>query len=109
MREHYEFSKMKGEKNPYYLSKTAVNKTQVVTLRLPADLKSRLDLQAKLQGVPLNNLANYLLTSQIGQLETLSVVEQHLRGKDIKTLKSNVAAILDKVPHKAEVPEWDRL
>ncbi len=91
------------------MSKTAVNKTQVVTLRLPADLKSRLDLQAKLQGVSLNNLANYLLTSQISQLETLSVVEQRLRGKDIKTLKNNVAAILDKVPHKAEVPEWDRL
>ena len=91
------------------MSEAAVNKTQVVTLRLPTDLKSRLDLQAKLQGVSLNNLANYLLTSQISQLETLSVVEQRLRGKDIKTLKRNVAAILDKVPHKTEVPEWDRL
>ena len=87
----------------------ATHKTQVVTLRLPIDLKSRLDQQARLQGVSLNNLANYLLTSQISQLETLSVIEQRLHKKNLKQLKMSVMAILDKVPHKAELPDWDRL
>ena len=43
------------------MSESCLIKTQVVTLRVPNELKSRLEQQAKFQGVSLNNLANYLL------------------------------------------------
>jgi hypothetical protein len=80
-----------------------------VTLRIPVELKSRLDQQAKLQGVSVNNLANYLLTTQLSQLETLSAIEQRLQGRSLTDLKKKVSALLNKVPHKPDLPEWDRL
>lgn len=91
------------------MSETSMIKTQIVTLRVPCELKSRLEQQAKRQGVSLNNLANYLLTTQLSQLETLSNIEERLRGKSLDVLKQKVAALLDKVPHNSDLPEWDRL
>jgi hypothetical protein len=91
------------------MSELAASKTQVVTLRIPLELKSRLDQQAKLQGVSVNNLANYLLTTQVSQLETLSGIEKRLQKTDIDTLKQKVTGLLDKVPGKRPLPEWDRL
>ncbi len=41
-----------------------MNKTQIATLRIPVELKVRLEQEAKHQGVSLNNLANYYLTTQ---------------------------------------------
>ena len=87
----------------------AIQKTQVVTLRVPVELKSRLDQQAKTQGVSLNNLANYMLTTQLSELETLAKIEQRITNKDLVSLKANVSAILSKVPRKSELPEWDKL
>jgi hypothetical protein len=87
----------------------AIQKTQVVTLRVPVELKSRLDQQAKTQGVSLNNLANYMLTTQLSELETLSKIEQRITSKSLVSLKANVSAILSKVPRKSELPEWDKL
>ncbi|PIE00668.1 MAG: hypothetical protein CSA79_02900 [Thiothrix nivea] len=91
------------------MSELSANKTKVVTLRIPLELKSRLDQQAKLQGVSVNNLANYLLTTQVSQLETLSVIEKRLLKSDIEGLKKKVSRILDKVPGGQPLPEWDRL
>ncbi len=42
-----------------------MSKTQIVTLRVPVELKVRLEYEAKHQGVSLNNLANYFLTTQL--------------------------------------------
>ncbi len=47
-----------------------MNNTQAITLRMPADLKARLEREAKYQGVSLNHLANYMLNLQITQLES---------------------------------------
>ena len=76
---------------------------------MPLELKSRLDLQAKSQRVSVENLANYLLTTQLSQLETLTVIEQRMKGKKLGDLKQKVTALLDKVLHKPGMPEWDRL
>jgi len=84
-----------------------MNKTQIVTLRVPVELKVRLEQEAKHQGVSLNNLANYYLTTQLSQIETLSIIESRISQKDISKLKSKVKKILDAVPKRKAVPEWD--
>ncbi|MCW5213548.1 toxin-antitoxin system HicB family antitoxin [Desulfobulbus sp. TB] len=84
-----------------------MHNTQVITLRVPAELKDRLAHEAKSQGVSLNNLASYFLTTQLSQMEALSVVESRIAQKDISALKSKVTKILDAVPKKQKVPEWD--
>lgn len=85
-----------------------MNKTQVVTLRMPTELKKRLEREAGYQGVSINQLANYLLNIQITQLEMMSTLEVRLKRKSISELKRRVRNILQKVPSR-EVPEWDRV
>ncbi|OGR02546.1 MAG: antitoxin [Deltaproteobacteria bacterium RIFOXYA12_FULL_61_11] len=56
MREHYDFSSMKGEKNPY----TARLK-QPITIRLDKDTVSYFKLLAGELGMPYQNLINLYL------------------------------------------------
>lgn len=84
-----------------------MSKTQIVTLRVPVELKHRLEYEAKHQGVSLNNLANYFLTTQLSQVEALSLIESRISQKNITGLKSRVRKILDAVPKRKAVPEWD--
>ena len=82
--------------------------SQVVTLRLPKDLKRRLEREAKYQGVSINQLTNYLLNSQLTQLESVSILESRLSDKSISTLKKKVRNIISKVPSR-EIPNWDKI
>jgi hypothetical protein len=83
-----------------------MSNTQVLTLRIPMELKKRLERQAKYQGTSINQLTNYLLTTQLTQLETLASLESKLSKKSIPDLKKKVKNILEKVPDRP-VPEWD--
>ncbi len=83
-----------------------MNNTQVLTLRMPTELKVRLEREAKHQGVSLNQLANYMLNIQITQLEMVSMLESRLNRKSISSLKRRVSGILQRVPNRA-VQEWD--
>ena len=85
-----------------------MNKNQTLTLRMPVELKKRLEREGKYQGVSLNQLTNYMVTVQLTQLETVSALEKKLVGKSIPELKNKVEAILDKIPAR-NVLEWDSL
>lgn len=85
-----------------------MSKTQVVTLRMPKELKRRLDREAKYQGVSLNQLANYLVNVQLTHLESVSLLESRLEKKSIRSLKAKAKKILDKVPER-DVPSWDSI
>ena len=86
-----------------------MSKTQVVTLRIPVELKARLENEAHIQGVSMNNLANYMLTTQISQIEVLSAIEARISKKDISSLRTKVNKVLDSVPKNPDVPEWDKV
>lgn len=83
-----------------------MSRTQVVTLRMPLELKKRLEREAKYQGVSINQLTNYLVTVQLTQIESISILESRLTRKSIPDLKKKVKEILDAIPAR-EVPEWD--
>ncbi|MCH8955662.1 toxin-antitoxin system HicB family antitoxin [candidate division KSB1 bacterium] len=85
-----------------------MRKTQVVTLRMPIDLKKRLETEAKYQGVSVNQFANYLLNTTLTQFETLSALESRLVQKSVPKLKMKVRNILDKTPSR-KVPNWDSI
>lgn len=84
------------------------SRSQVVTLRMPKALKQRLENEAAVQGVSMNQLTNYLLNIQLTQLETISALENRLEKKEITALRSRVMGILDRVP-KQDVDEWDKM
>ena len=85
-----------------------MSKSQVVTLRMPRELKQRLENEAKMQGVSINQLTNYLLNIQLTQLEMVTNMENRLKTKNIQNLKAKAASLLDRIPDR-EVPEWDHL
>jgi len=85
-----------------------MNNAQIVTLRMPTELKKRLEREASHQGISLNQMANYLLNMQITQLEMITSLDSRLRRKSISSLKRSVRGILQKTPSR-EVPEWDRV
>ena len=85
-----------------------MSNTQVVTLRLPKDLKRRLEREAKYQGVSINQLTSYLLNSQLTQLESISILESRISKKSVKSLKRKAKKILSKTPSR-EVPDWDKI
>ncbi len=85
-----------------------MNNTKVVTLRMPVELKKRLQREAKYQGVSLNQLTNYLLNVQLTQIETISALESRLSRKSISKLQTKVSNILQNVP-SGPVPEWDSI
>ena len=82
--------------------------TQVVTLRMPKELKRRLDREAKYQGVSLNQLANYLVNTQLTHMESVSILESRLEKKSIPALKRKAKRILSKVPERS-VASWDSI
>lgn len=83
-----------------------MDKSLTLTLRMPADLRKRLEREAKYQGVSLNQLTNYMLTVQLTQLEMVSALEKKLKVKSIPDLKKKVRSVLDKIPER-NVPAWD--
>ncbi len=82
--------------------------TNVVTLRMPADLKRRLETVANRQGISLNQLSNYLLNTQISWLEAEMALEARLARRSFDDLRSRFETILNAVPDR-EPQEWDRL
>ena len=85
-----------------------MNNSQVVTLRMPSDLKRRLEREAKYQGVSINQLANYLVNSQLTYIESISILETRLKGKRLSQLKRKGKSILSKVKDR-DVPEFDKI
>ena len=85
-----------------------MSNTQVVTLRMPIELKKRLEREAKYQGTSINQFTNYLLNIQLTQIETFSELELKLSKKSIPELKERVKNILTRIPDRP-VPKWDEI
>uniref|UniRef100_UPI0040579723 hypothetical protein n=1 Tax=Candidatus Electronema sp. TaxID=2698783 RepID=UPI0040579723 len=83
-----------------------MSEMQTVTLRMPVELKFLLENEAKQQGISFEELANYLMVAQLRQIEILSV-ESRRAKKSLADLKLKVNKILDGVPKREDVPDWD--
>ena len=85
-----------------------MSNANAVLVRMPADLKRRLQALARRQGVSLNQLITYSLTRELTALEGLSYLEQRLEGKSPQKIRAAVDRVLRKVKGR-DVPEWDRV
>jgi len=85
-----------------------MSKASVLTIRVPADLKHRIALIAEQQGVSINQLAMYMFTKEIGNLEAGQTISKY--WKDYS--KSEILAGFDEIMAKVKdrpVPDWDRM
>ena len=59
-----------------------MSKTNTITLRIPEELKLRIERIAKKQGVSMNQFAMYALTKEAGELEANEWFKAILRAKE---------------------------
>ncbi len=83
-------------------------KSHVLTLRVPRDLKVRIERMADEQGVSINQLAMYAFAREIAEMETRSYFQRVYGKKTAVKLKANFDSVIQKVK-RGRPPAWDRL
>lgn len=81
-------------------------KSSVLTIRVPKELKHKIERVADEQGVSINQLALYAFTKEIKELETSSYFNSLLKSKSKKELFDDFDAVMKKVK-ASTVPKWD--
>jgi predicted DNA-binding protein len=84
-----------------------MNKTNTITVRIPEELKLRIEKISKKQGVSMNHFAMYALTKEAGELEANEWFKNYLKGKNRKELYESFSEALEVVQERP-VPDWDR-
>ena len=83
-------------------------KASVVTIRMPTDLKQRIALIAEEQGVSINQLAMYLVTKEIGNLEAGKKISTYWNDYAKEDILSGFDDVMAKVQERP-VPDWDHI
>ena len=83
-------------------------KANVLTIRVPSDLKHRIALVAEEQGVSINQLAMYMFTKEIGNLEASKKISKYWKDYSVKQIMTDFDEVMQKV-QKRPVPDWDKI
>ena len=83
-----------------------MRKASVLTIRVPSDLKHRIVLVAEEQGVSINQLAMYMFTKEIGNLEVSQNIAKYWKDYSIKKILNGFDEVMGKVKDRP-VPDWD--
>lgn len=84
------------------------NKQSTLILRLPNELKHKVELMAEEQGVSLNQFALYAFNKEVVQAETQSYFSNIWKDKGKKEILANFDTVMKKVGRK-KVPNWDKV
>lgn len=87
----------------------AIKQNNVLTIRVPKDLKDRIEKMAHHQGDSMNQFAIYAFTREISELESTSFFQSQYEGKKPKEIMDDFDAIMDKVPKRKTQPAWDQM
>jgi predicted DNA-binding protein len=79
-----------------------------LTIRVPEELKERIETLAAQQGISINQFAMYAFAKEIGEYETSNTLRGMTSRLDKKTLFKRIDEIFERVPDR-EVPDWDRV
>ncbi|NKB69674.1 MAG: toxin-antitoxin system HicB family antitoxin [Candidatus Latescibacteria bacterium] len=87
----------------------ATKKNNVLTIRVPKDLKDRIEKMAHRQGVSMNQFAIYAFTREISELESADFFQSQYQGKKPKEIMADFDAVMGKVPKREVRPAWDQI
>ena len=85
-----------------------MSKASVLTIRVPSDLKHRIELVAEEQGVSINQLAMYMFTKEIGNLESGQTISKYWKNHSKDKIMADFNEVMGKVKARP-VPEWDEI
>ena len=80
----------------------------VMTVRIPSDLKHRIEVVAEEQGVSLNQLAMYMFTREVSSMEAGCKISRYWNGYNKSEILNGFDEVMGKVKGK-RVPNWDKL
>jgi len=83
-------------------------KTNIMTIRVPEELKERIENTALLQGVSINQFALYAFTKELSELENSRYFKKYLKGKKKDEIIQGFDEVMAKVKARA-VEDWDSL
>lgn len=83
-------------------------KASVLTLRIPGELKHKIEKIADKQGLSLNQLALYVLTKEVSEAETFNHLSKYWKNKSKKAIFDDFDSVMNKVG-SGTVPEWDKI
>lgn len=86
-----------------------MNNNNVLTLRIPRDLKDSIEKAAEEQGVSMNQFAIYAFTREISELETRSFFQAQYADKTRKEIFKTFDDVMKKIPKKTITPDWDQM
>jgi len=81
-------------------------KSSVLTIRVPKELKHKIERVADEQGVSINQLALYAFTKEIKEMETSTYFRNRLKLKDKKVILNDYDNVIKKIG-KSKLPKWD--
>ena len=79
----------------------------LLTIRVPEDLKVRIERYSAMQGVSINQFAMYVFAKELGELESSRYFTNLLRNKNRQEVFTKFDAVLSKIKSRP-VPSWDR-
>ena len=82
-------------------------KKNTLTIRVPEDLKSRIEKYSAMQGVSINQFALYAFTKELGELETNQYFARVLKERNKQEILAGFDAVMKRIPER-EVPDWDK-
>lgn len=85
-----------------------MNKPSVLTIRVPNELKKRISFMAEKQGVSINQLAMYIFTKEVGNLEAGESIAEYWKNYSKDKILSEFDEVMRKVKNKP-VPKWDKI
>ncbi len=83
-------------------------KVNVMTIRIPAELKDRIEITAKLEGVSINQFALYAFTKELSELDNSQYYTNLLKDKNKEEIIKGFDEVFGKVKDR-DVEEWDKL
>ena len=83
-----------------------MNKKNIITLRIPEELKNKIAKNAKQQGISMNQFAMYALTKEVGELEARGWFRHYLNGKTRAAIYEDFEEALSAVQDRPG-PDWD--
>jgi hypothetical protein len=90
-------------------------KVSSLTIRVPHELKEKIEQAPRQQGISINQYAMYIFTKEVTRLEVSQeadwkqIKEKYVGNKTEDEIKKNFKAVMKKVKSSNKVPDWDKI
>ena len=83
-------------------------KASILTLRIPRELKHKIEQISNEQGISINQLALYALTKETMEMDTSNFFAKYWVGKTKKEIMNDFDDVMKNVGMK-KLPNWDKI